>query len=69
MTYNRAPYGKKKHVNPIWSGLFDGRYGPGGHICPPSNLEKYSFNFDDKYTPHLTKIVLVTYLYFVLKSD
>ena len=50
---------KKKHVNPIWSGLFDGRYGPGGHICPPSNLEKYSFNFDDNLLHTLQKLFLL----------
>ena len=28
--------------NPIWSGLFDAPYGPGGGTyAPPSDLEKY----------------------------
>ena len=43
--YDQIKFFTRSKFNPIWSGLFDVCYGPGagggGHICPPSNLEKY----------------------------
>ena len=60
--------------NPIWSGLFDAPYGPGGGggggtYAPPPLISKSTNSILMTFTPHFTKIVLIIYLQFVLKSD